>query len=917
MGPVVHGGTWRFESCMKGGLMRLFQSLLRRWQSFFEKDSSNAELSEELQFHLERQTEVNIASGMSQEQARATAKANFGNVAQATESCYEARGVAWADDLVQDVRYGARTLAKHHSFTFITVLTLALGIGACTAIFSLVNAVLIRSLPYGDSGKLVYLFTPNPHIDLPAEVFGPSNADFFDLKSQSHSFSAMTLFDQKTYNLAVNDRVQRIGAAKVDTDFFSTLQVAPELGHAFGASEEQPGNDHVVVISDALWQSMFDGNPGILGHTLRLDGSSYQVIGIMPKDFGFPHKTDLQYGNGHIETTQIWVPSALTLQEKMNRDNSSGNAIARLKPDTTLQDAQAEMTAIMARLDPLHKGFFTGWTGLVVPFRDSILGPVRPLMWLLLGAVGFVVLIASGNAANLLLARAANRTHELGVRATLGARRGRLLRQMLTESLMLGAAAGVVGVSLAYLFLHALLKLNPGNIPHMNDATLDLHVMAFLVLVTFLTSVMFGVLPSLAATRINLAEFLNSGGMRGVVGDRRRIRDSLAIAQIALVVVLLTGAGLFLRSYINVLSVLTGFSSSTVTVNLALGAQYDTPQKEQAFFKTLLDRIKLIPGVEAVGLVNYLPLTNSESLTTICVEGYPNKKNQLVERRRITPDYLSAMQTPLLKGQGFHEEAGGPPEVLVNEAFAKTYLAGREAVGSHLSTTHNNGSTGSINTNSPWSTVIGVVEDVRNESLETAAVPQIYVPFFEPGQFSADSSAYIAVHSSLPSGAVVSEIRATVRSLDPELAISDIRTMSDSVTAATASRRFQTILLVLFSAIALFLALVGVYGLLAYSVRQKTGEIGLRMALGSSKSGVVRLVLRQGLGLLGIGLLLGLAGAFAFTRLLAGFLYDVPVLDPFTFALVPVLLFAATLAACLIPGYRAAAIDPMEALRHE
>ena len=887
--------------------MRLFHSLLCRLGSFLRKDASNVELSEELQFHLERQIEENIANGMSSEQARAEAKANFGNVAQATENCYEARGVAWADDLLQDLHYGARTLAKHRSFTFITVLTLALGIGACTAIFSLVNAVLIRSLPYGDSGKLLYLFTPNPHIDLPAEVFGPSNADFFDLKSQSHSFAAMTLFDQKTYNLAVNDRVERIGAAKVDTDFFSTLQVVPQLGHVFGASEEQPGNDHVVVISYALWLSMFNANPAILGHTLRLDGSSYQIIGVMPKEIGFPHKTDLQYGNAHIETTQIWVPSALTLQQKMDRDNSSGNAVARLKPGATPQDAQAEMTALMARLDSLHRGSFRGWTGLAVPFRESIVGPVRPLLWLLLGAAGFVLLIACGNAANLLMARAANRTHELGVRAALGARRGRLLRQMLTESLMLGTAAGFVGVGLAYLFLRALLKLNPGNIPHMSDATLDIHVMAFLILITLLTSVMFGVLPSLTATRINLAEFLNSSGMRGVAGDRRRIRDGLAVAQIALVVVLLTGAGLFLRSYINVLSVPTEFSSSTVTMNLAPGTQYNTPLKEQVFFKELLGRIKLIHGVESVGLVDYLPLTHSESLTTLWVEGYPNKKNQLVEGRRITSNYLSAMQTPLLKGQGFHGEAGGPPEVLVNEAFAKKYLAGRKALGSHLRS----------DTNSPWSTVIGVVEDVRNESLETAAVPQIYVPFFDLSQMSADRSAYIAVHSSLPSGAVISGIRAAVRSLDPDLAISDTHTMSDSVTAATAGRRFQTILLVMFSAIALFLALVGVYGLLAYSVSQRTGEIGLRMALGSSKSGIVRLVLRQGLGLLGTGLLLGLAGAFAFTRLLSGFLYDVPVLDPFTFALVPMLLFIATLAACLVPSYRAAAVDPMEALRHE
>lgn len=289
--------------------MRLFQSLLRRLRSFFEKDLSNIELSEELQFHLERQTEENIASGMSPRQARAAAKASFGSVSETTEECYEARGVAWVEDLVQDVRYGLRTLLKHRSFTFVTVLTLALGIGACTAIFSLVNAVLIRALPYGNASKLVYLYTPNPHLNIPAEVFGPSYADFFDLKNKSHSFAGMTLFDQQTYSLAIGDRLERIGAAKVDGDFFSTLQVAPELGHVFGISEEQPGS-RVVVISHALWQSMFDGNFNVLGHTLRLNGSPYQIIGVMPKDFGFPHKTDLKFGNGHIETTQIWVPSA-------------------------------------------------------------------------------------------------------------------------------------------------------------------------------------------------------------------------------------------------------------------------------------------------------------------------------------------------------------------------------------------------------------------------------------------------------------------------------------------------------------------------------------------------------------------------------------------------------------------------------
>lgn len=818
--------------------------------------------------------------------------------------------MAWAEDLQQDVRFGLRTLFKHRSFTFMTVLTLALGIGACTAIFSLVNAVLIRSLPYGEPERLVYLFTPNPHWNIPAEAFGPWNADFFDIKKQSHSFAEMTLFRQATYNLATDDRLERVGAATVDADFFRTLQSAPEFGRVISISDEQPGNDRVVVISYALWQSMLGGNADILGHTLCLDGTPYRVVGVMPPDFGYPHKSDLAYGNGHVETTQLWLPSALTPQQRADREGSDGFAVARLKPNVSLREAQAEMSTIMSRLDLLHRPDMRGWVALVKPFRDAALGPVKPLMWLLLGAVGLVLLIACGNAANLLLARAASRTHELGVRATLGAQRGRLLRQMLTESLMLGAVAGFVGIGLAYLFLHALLKLDPGDIPRMQDATLDLRVMAFLVFVTVLTSIFFGILPALSATRINVAEFLKGGGMRGIAGDRRRVRNSLAIAQVALVVVLLAGTGLLLRSYANVLAVQTGFSASTITVSVQLSPeivqpsqQYDTAQKRRTFFAELLDRIRPIHGVQAAGLVDSLPLSNSESLTFF--EGFPNQKDQLVEARRVTPDYLAAMQIPLVKGQGFTDEDGpGHPSVaIVNEAFAKKYLGNSDPTGHHLRFSHT----------APWTTIVGVMGDVRNMSLEAAAPPQIYFPFWqEPA-----NNAYLAVRSSLPQDAVVSEIRAALRGIDPNLAIADVHAMSDLETRATARRRFQTTLLTLFSALAMFLAVVGVYGLLAYSVKRRTGEIGIRMALGSSRILVARLVLRQGLGLLGLGLLIGLAGAFALTRLLAGFLYDVPALDPLTFALVPILLFIATLAACLIPACRAAAVDPMEALRHE
>jgi predicted permease len=547
-------------------------------------------------------------------------------------------------------------------------------------------------------------------------------------------------------------------------------------------------------------------------------------------------------------------------------------------------------------------------TALVKPLNKQVLGSVRPLMLLLQAAVGFVLLIACGNAANLLLARAANRRHELGVRATLGARRGRLLRQMLTESLLLGSAAGIVGIGLTYLFIRALLKLNPGNIPHMESASLDLRALAFLVLASLTTSIVFGILPALSATRVNLSEFLASSGTRGLVADRRRSRRMLVSAQIALVVVLLVGAGLFLRSYLNVLAVETGFSPSTIAVSVPMSPSYNTIEKRRAFYATLLQRIAAQHGIDSAGLVNSLPLTDSEAFSTLWVDGYPNHDHQSVEARDITSGYLTAMQIPLLRGRNFTADEDSPAKhslVIVNQTFVNKFFPGKDPIGQRLR----------ASPDVPWSTVIGVVQDIRNQSLETAAVPQIYIPFIS--SFPPPNGTDIAVRSSLPKAAIVSSIRAAVRSIDPGLAISDVHVMGDFATRATAPRRFQTTLLTVFSGIALFLAIVGVYGLLAYTVRQRTGEIGLRMALGSSRAHIARLILNEGLSLLLAGLAIGIVGGIAFAHLLRSFLYQVPALDPLTFVLVPVLLFLATLVACLVPSVRAAAIDPMVALRHE
>jgi predicted permease len=677
--------------------MRLIDSLRRRLRSLLHRDTSNSELSDELRFHLEALVERNTAQGMSPQQARHAAREEFGSVAEVTQSAYESRGTAFLDDFAQDIHYGLRSLRRQPGFTMVTVLTLALGIGGCTAIFSLVNAVLPRSLPYGDSSRLVYLYMPNPRLkELPPEALGPSNADFFDIRTQARSFSSMTMFDQKGMNLTTGDQPERVGVAQVDSTFFRTLEVAPLIGREFQDTDQEPGNSHSVILSDALWHSVFAGAGDVLNCSVTLNGETYRIVGVMPPGFGYPHKTDLSFGNGNIEITQLWIPYALTAQQRNDRDGTSINALARLAPGVAVKDAQAETSAIVGRLEPLHKDMmFSGTTALVKPLTKQVLGPVRPLMLLLLAAVGFVLLIACGNAANLLLARAASRRHELGVRATLGARRGRLIRQMLTESLLLGCAAGVVGIGLAWLFIRALLRLNPGNIPHIETASLDLRALVFVVLVSLATSVVFGILPALSATRINVAEFLASAGTRGLIADRRRLRRGLVIAQVALVVVLLTGAGLFLRSYLKVLSIETGFSSSTLTISVPMSASADTVENRRAFYTALLERVSAQPGIESAGLVSELPLTDSESFITVLVDGYSNRKNQLVEARDASSGYITAMQTPLLRGRNFapgEDSTARRRVVIVNQSFANTYFAAQDPLGGRLRTS----------TDEPW-----------------------------------------------------------------------------------------------------------------------------------------------------------------------------------------------------------------------
>lgn len=871
------------------------------------------DLAREVESHLSLLSDDFENRGMSQEEAKLAARRAYGGVEQAKQAHRDERSLLWLEQALQDLRYGLRTLRKSPGFTFTAVLTLGLGIGACTATFSLVNAVLLRSLPYGNPERLVYLFSPNPNLKIPPEVICPSYGDFYDLKRESKSFAEMSNFEQAQFTITQQGATQRIGGARVDEDFFSTLRSMPELGRIFTREENQPPHAKVVIISHALWVSMFGAKPDVLSRSIQLDDATYHIVGVMPPAFEYPFKTDLPWGDAHIQSTQLWVPLALSPKAKSSRAIANNVSLARLRPGVSIPQAQAEMAAIMARLDkqygpdPTDAGLPRAWGALVDSFTGLSIGPVRPLMRLFMAAVGLVLLIACGNLANLLLARATERMRELGVRAALGAGRGRMVRQLLTESILVGLAGCVVGVALAEFFLRLLPRLDPGNIPRLNEASLDGRVLLVAIGGSLLTSLLAGWMPAVRTSRMQLTEFLKSTSMSGRSAGHTRLQSMLIIVQTAMVVVLLAGAGLLLRSYINVESVHTGFSQSTITFDVALNAivdhRYSKPERRVLFYKKLLAELEALPGVSAAGTVSDLPLSGSESIGIIWVDGYPNKALQQAEAREVTPGYFAAMQIPLIAGRNFRDADAALTKnrpVIINQKFAETYFPNRNPIGGRI--------TGDSKLQRWW-TVVGVVADVRHTRLEEPAPPQMYHASYDFG------GSYIAVRSSLPPGVVENEIRSTLKSIDPDLVATNIHTMGDLVSIATARRRFQTSLLTVFAVIALIMALVGLSGLMRFSVNRRTREVGIRMALGAARSDVLLLILGNASVLVLCGLGLGLASSWIATRVLKSFLFGVGQHDSLTLAAVSVLLVACGLIAAFVPARRAASIEPMRALR--
>jgi len=817
------------------------------------------------------------------------------------------------DEMFQDLRFGLRVLLKHKSFTAVAVLTLALGIGANTAIFSVVNGVLLKPLAFHDPDSLVMLWTDNPTLDLGFHELPPANADLPEWRARTTSFEQIGAFQSNFADLSDDINPERVGGVDVSVNLLPMLGIQPVVGRQFTAEEEQPGQDRVVIISHALWQRRFGGDKGILGKTITINQVPRTISGVLPEGFHFPRATEMPQGYRLPERADLWTPLAKDATFWERRTQRQLILIARLKAGVTPEQAQAEMDSVTAEQSRAYPQTHDGWRVWLTPLFNQIVGQSRTPLLVLLGAVGFLLLIACSNIASLLLARAAARSREMAVRAAIGAGRARIIRQLLTESLLLAALGGGLGLLLGNWGLEVLLKLIPPNVPRVQNITLDTNVFLFTALISVLTGVLFGLVPAWQASKVNLAEALKDSG-RTNSGRGLRSYSLLVSAEVALAAVMLVGAALMLQSFQRLLAVDPGFRpSNLVTFNVSLpSARYSDDVKRGQFFEQMRAQLSNLPGVQAVGAISDLPLSGNENVTFLAVEGaapVPRGKEPIAEDRLITPGYFEAMGVKRINGRDFDANDGlnKPLVVIVNETLARQFFPDGDAVGKRIKR---------VLDDKDWGTIVGVVRDVRGYALDKQVRPQFYHPLAqEPGEADEMSLALRVDAAALPSlrGAIQQEFK----QFDAALPIANFRTMEQLVDKAVARPRFSTVLLVSFAVTALLLTVVGLYGVVAYGVNQRTREIGIRMALGARQTSVLLLIIRQGMKPALIGLSIGIAGAFGLMRLLASQLYEVQATDPSTFALVALGLLMIALVACYIPARRATRVDSMAALRHE
>ena len=895
--------------------MRSVRAWIARLGEFVFKQRRDLELAAEMESHLEMHIADGIRAGLTSDEARRQAFIALGGVEQVKENYRDRRGFPALEAVIQDVRFALRLLRKNPGFAAVAVLTLALGIGANTAIFSVINTVLLKPLPFQQPDRLVGVYHTPPQASFPGiATFAVSPANFLDWRSQSQAFEAMAAYGFLRFTLTGTGRPEAIPTASVNSSFFSILRARPLMGRVFLEGEDAPGRDHEVILSYSLWRGHFGGDSEIVGKSVEFNGEPFTVVGVMGPGFDFPVFTGIN------ERIQMWKPVSWTDRERAVRDSHNYLVVARLKDGLSLKQAQAELNAMSSRLAQQYPKDDKGWGAIAVPLREDLVGKIRPSLLILLGAVAFVLLIACANVANLLLARTLSRRKEIAIRAALGAGRLRLLQQALSETLLLAFAGGVLGLVFAHFGVELIVNFLGRRLPRFSGVGLDASVLAFTLGASLVTGLTAGLLPALRLAKEESNQALKeSPGQVASDAIGRRTSSVLVASEIALSLMLLIGAGLLIRSLWALRNTNPGFDPDHVlTMGLPISpTKFAEPAQQSRFFARVLERVRAVPGVESAGMNDDLPLLGG-STEPILAEGWPVAPMAdlpEVDVRIISPGYLSAMRIPLFSGRDFDDSdaEGRAGAVLISQSMAKQFWPNENPLGKHVTLYFYPQLTRAV---------VGVVADVKQDGLNQKRPPaSLYFPLAQltavQGQEWRSFGMDLAVRTSQNPLSVATAVANSIHAIDPELALLNVQTMDDLVSVSLSPQRLTMLLLAAFAGLALLLATIGIYSVISYSVSRRTHEIGIRISLGASRADVLLLVLRQGMVLATLGVVIGIIGALVLSRLMSSIVYGVTASDPLTFLAVSLLLSCVALVACYIPARRAMQVDPTVALRHE